>query len=541
MLLFDDPHHPWRHESQNGNILYFKGDVQTARNALKLTQETSIQGMTEQLSHHFQSVIHYTAGAIETERLTIAWSDHIRSWPIFYTLQSNNIIIANSARQLQEKTGLNAIGKAALTEFAMSGFVSGKHTLVQGLFCLQPGEFLVFDKATSTLITERYFRYAPEYVSAEPQESKIQKLGHILDEITLEIIENAEGRTIWLPLSAGLDSRILLCKLHEHGYQNIQTFTYGPKHNFEAYYAQKTARILGLPWRMIALPNAQIKRYFNSPKRQEFWQYADNLKAIPCMGGLAAMFHLHEQNIAQHGDIFLNGQSGDYITGDHIFSHWFDQKTIASRHFIDAIIEKHYSLWSSLKTDHNIAVIHDSIETIIDQEWRGKSGLIDRASQLENWEYDTRQICYVINGQRIYEFFGFNWELPLWDKRLVQFFKNLPLEDKKNQSLYRKYLRDYNYKELFPEKEPALWRWPLTMLWVIPLANMLSVFPDMKKDFYALMRYFGHYSDQFSVFPLAEHLCTYKDSRNVTSLSVRHWLVENKIDITSNQIAADWI
>ena len=532
MLFFEDPHHPWRHENQDGNILYFKGDAKTARDALKLVQVTSIQRITAQLSNHFSSITHYTAGAIETERLIIAWADHIRSWPIFYTLQHNDIVIANSARKLQEKTGLNAISNATLLEFAMSGFVSGEYTLVQDLLCLQPGEFVIFDKAQSSLITERYFQYTPDYSCALSQEDKKQKLGQILDESIKELITKAKDRTIWVLLSAGLDSRILLCKLHEHGYENLQTFTYGPSYNFEAMYAKKIAQTLGVPWRLIPQSKAQMKDFYQTSKRQDYWRYADNLKAIPCMGGLAAMFYLHEHNIAQPGDIFINGQSGDFITGGHIFSSWFDQKTINAQSFTDKILTKHYSLWHSLKTEPNNQIMGDKIDSLIDTaHWEEQSDLAQRAAQLERWEYDARQVCYVINGQRIYEFLGYEWDMPLWDKRLVQFYQTLSLDDKNGQSLYKHYLKSYNYKNLFPETEPNLWRWPLPMLWVIPMANLLNIFKGKKKEFYALMRYFGHYADQYSAFSFKDHRRTYKNARNVTSLSVRQWLLDHQFDL----------
>lgn len=538
MLLFDDPYHAWMHECKDGQTLYFKGDEVTAYNILRGVRGASVNDLVKQLSNTLQSAVHYTSGAIENEQYIVAWVDHIRSWPVFYTCRENTIRVAAHARTLQKESGLDKIDKAALTEFSMSGFVSGKHTVVQDLFCLQPGEFLIFDKSSSTLITERYFQYVPEYINTESQESKKQELGHILDEIIADVIRNAAGRTIWVPLSAGLDSRILLCKLHEHGYQNIQTFTYGPKYNFEARHAQRVAKTLGVPWRMIPLSRRQIKKFFNSPERQKFWQYADNLKATPCMGGVAALSYLHQEKIIQPGSVFINGQSGDYITGGHVFSDWFNVPEITYETFVNAIIKKHYGLWKTLKTNQNVSLIRDKISTLVDVI-KDDNSLSARASQLESWEYDARQVCYVANGQRMYEFFGNRWEMPLWDKRLVMFCQTLSLSDKQGQYLYKEYLKDYNYMGLFPDKEPNLWRWPVPMLWVVLVANLLRFFPRRKEKFYALMRYFGHYSDQFNMFSFKDHLNTYKNSRSVTSLNARQWMLEN-IDASERFTVQGW-
>ena len=36
-------------------------------------------------------------------------------------------------------------------------------------------------------------------------------------------------------------------------------------------------------------------------------------------------------------------------------------------------------------------------------------------------EYENRQCKYVINGQRLYEYFKYEWRLPLWDNLYLDF------------------------------------------------------------------------------------------------------------------------
>ena len=514
-------------------MLYFKGDATTARRALELVQETSRQNITEQLGGYFQSTIHYTAGAIETPKLIVAWVDHIRSWPIFYTARQNNIVIANNARRLQKQAGLNNVCQAGLTEFAMSGFVSGKYTIFQDLFCLQPGELLIFDKMKSSLETYRYFRYRPEYTNNQPQDVKKRELGRILDTITREIIERAQGRTIWVPLSAGLDSRLVLCKLHEHGYKNIRTLTYGPKYNFEALYAKKTAKTLGVSWDMISPGAAKIKHDFSAQRRRDFWQYADHYKAVPALSGFSALLHMHDNEYFEPGDIIINGQSGDFITGGHIPEACFKKAVISRDGFLKILTDKHYSLWAFLRTAGNLDIIHEKIAGLIGEDMQNKPQSEQRAGQAESWEYETRQACYVVNAQRLYEFLGCEWEMPLWDKRLVDFFATLSLADKQDQCLYKSYLRDYNYYGLFPRREKRIWRWPLFMLWVLPLAQIIGMATgrERKGRFYARMRYHGHYADQFGAYPLSLHKRTFMQARNGTALSVRQWILESGLTL----------
>ena len=48
-------------------------------------------------------------------------------------------------------------------------------------------------------------------------------------------------------------------------------------------------------------------------------------------------------------------------------------------------------------------------------------------------EFEDRQVKYVINGQRLYEFFGYEWRLPLWDSLYLNFWEKVPLEYKFDQ------------------------------------------------------------------------------------------------------------
>ena len=534
MNFLNEKNFGW-HKKQNGqNTLSYKGSESFAIKIFGVCQKGDFQ---DNLTNHLQSIEDFPSGVIETDNHAIAWVDHIRSWPLFFTQTDNTLIISNNARLLQEKGNLEKIDTSSCLEFAMSGYVSGSNTLIKDLSCLQPGEYLIWDKTEKKLNLVRYHQYIPELKNGnQKREDNIEKLGLILDELTHKIINNANGRPIWIPLSGGLDSRIILCKLHEHGYKNLHTFTYGPRFNFESKIAKQVARTLNVPWHFISPSKAKIRRYFLSDERKDFWDSTDGLKAIPSMREFSALMTLREKKLVTEDAIFINGQSGDYITGNHISQKWIDHKTFAPEDLFQVLLTKHYDLWQTLKTPNNIHAIKSRIETMLPKNWQAKSSGIEMATLEEIWEYDARQICLVANGQKSYDYFGYDWEMPLWEKALVDFCETLPLDQKIGQNLYKEYLKDYNYQNLFPEKEPYIWRWPALMLWVVPAAQAIGIFRGRKaKDnFYALMRYHGHYSNQFYSFPWSTHQKTYKNTRNVMSLNVREWMIENKDIIPSS-------
>ena len=59
----------------------------------------------------------------------------------------------------------------------------------------------------------------------------------------------------------------------------------------------------------------------------------------------------------------------------------------------------------------------------------------------EIWEYYERQVKFIIQGQRIYDYFGFDWYLPFWDGEAIRFWSEMPLELRKNQYLFKDYLK----------------------------------------------------------------------------------------------------
>ena len=61
-------------------------------------------------------------------------------------------------------------------------------------------------------------------------------------------------------------------------------------------------------------------------------------------------------------------------------------------------------------------------------------------------EFQDRQCKYVITGQRIYEFLGHEWRLPLWDKAYLDFFESYPAwQGRSTRRLYADMLTAENW------------------------------------------------------------------------------------------------
>ena len=60
-----------------------------------------------------------------------------------------------------------------------------------------------------------------------------------------------------------------------------------------------------------------------------------------------------------------------------------------------------------------------------------------------------RQVKFIIQGQRIYDYFDFDWYLPFWDGEVIRFWSEMPIELRKNQYLYKDYLRKWKFCRSF--------------------------------------------------------------------------------------------
>jgi asparagine synthase (glutamine-hydrolysing) len=517
----------WKPIQRDGLHGWYTGDRQVVHKIVEQLgrgPEWSLQGMSGLLREELGNF-----GLIaERGEKVISAVDKIRSSPVFYFHRGNQFCVSNSARALREECRIETPDELSLLEFRMSGYVTGRETVYKDLYQLQAGECLLRDRGSSEVHRERYYRYVPKSPRSDSEEELIDELGRIIDGIFRRLIGRAEGSPIWVPLSGGLDSRLVLCKLKEHGYDRLQAFSYGPPGNYEAKAAKTVAERLGVPWIFVPTRHRGFRKFFHSSLRRQYWAFCDGLCVVPNMQDIEPILELRNKGLLPDEAVLVNGQSGDFITGGHIPAGLVEKEPSVSN-LLDAIIEKHFSLWLHLMTDDALSKIKRKVLRLIECT---EDRALDRETVIalyEWWEWQERQCKYVVNGQRVYDFLGLSWELPLWDDAYLRFWQDIPVEEKFRQKLYRKYLEKYNFKGLFKGFTPTIWRWPGIALSVVAAAQMVQwVFGRTWKDrFYKRAGYFGHYGPLYAGYGFRSFLKRAANARNAVSFYVDTWLDEN--------------
>ena len=477
-----------------------------------------ISNIIKRLSGNFSFIL-------EAHTRILAVVDKICSFPVFYTMGNCPFMISNSARALKIENNLFDIDKLSLLEFRMAGYVTGRETLFKGLHQLQPGEFLVWDNDINKLKRKRYYIFFNKNVRSEKEDDLIEELDEITNQVIYSVIEMADGAPIWVPLSGGLDSRLILCKLKQLKYDNLTAFSYGPSGNHEAKTAQHVAQKIKVKWHLVPYVRKEVKKYFWSEERRRYWEFSDGLFIAPNIHWIDSINYFLKNKTIPENTIIVNGQSGDFIAGNHIPK--VDKDNFSQKLLCQEIIKKHYSLLADhLNRGDYIELINKKIlETITQSLKIDINNYQTFAKFYEFWGWQERQCKRVINGQRHYDYYGFMWRLPLWDDAYLNYWDSIPLEFKMQRYLFRKYLENKDFYKLFKNYKPVTTHWPdkLTILeYLVGMAN--RVFGNIvAKKLTNYFEYFGNYSTLYAPFSYFDYMKVCHNYKGPLPFFTRTW------------------
>jgi asparagine synthase (glutamine-hydrolysing) len=467
--------HGWRKHRSGRVTLWFAGWIDgldgkaLARNLDQNSGDVSVKYMALLLS----GINGHFAFAATGPDWVMAAVDWVRSIPLAIARQGNGWIIDNRPEHLRRCADLGETEQDpdSVLALAMAGYTVDESTLYRGIDVLGPGELMWFS-AGSKPRRHRYKTYRPWRV----RDASSAKLEKKLAETTLVIMErmvtSLEGRCLVVPLSAGRDSRLIVSAVRHLGYDNVRCFAYGRAGNFEAKASQAIAEKLGYEWRFVPATIQDQRKFFASENYSNYLDYADSGVSVPFVQDMAPLQALKEDGYVPDDAVLVNGNTGDFISGNHIVPELLTHPSGLSdekrwERIIAALVNKHFALWRYLATDENKSRIHQLLRQSIE---RAGGRLGDPATDhglFEYAEFQDRQCKYVITGQRIYEFLGHEWRLPLWDNDYLQFWEGIPLAEKAEQGLYARMLRNANWGGVW--HDVPVNRKSIHPRWLVPL------------------------------------------------------------------------
>jgi asparagine synthase (glutamine-hydrolysing) len=359
---------------------------------------------------------------------SLVFCDKTRLFPIFYTYLQGSLIASDDIDLLKYRTSNSIIDPVSLAELKAGGFVSGKHTLIGGIYQVQGAELLTIEqnRIHSTLLHS--FRKLVQHKSS--YQEQLYGLGQVLRDTASRFISSLGGRQVAIPLSGGFDSRLVAAMLKTHGYDNVICYTYGKAANKEIPNARQTALKLGYKWVFIEYSANEYKGLLSSEVFRAYCRYTANNTSMPFLQEYFAVKHIKENSIAGSDAIFAPGHSGDYMAGSqlyYIFGEDTSKENITSR-AISKIFHL-YGLPAGLKNE-----IAKRISYCI--EARAGAECLADYSVLEDFDFHERLAKHIINSSSVYNFFGYQHRMPLMDSGFTGYCQNMPFSFRAMKKLY---------------------------------------------------------------------------------------------------------
>jgi asparagine synthase (glutamine-hydrolysing) len=367
--------------------------------------------------------------------------DNLRSFPIFYSKRNGKIFISDSTNWIMKNVKNMKVHPQYSEEYLVLGYVTEDNTLIENINQIPAGEFLIINLNRTEIKKKKYFELQHNFEIKNVELNLIEQLDAIHIKIFQRLIDSLDGRKVILPLSGGYDSRLIAFMLHKLGYTNVLCFTYGNENDNEVKISKKVASLLNFKWVFIPYTREKWNKWYKSEKRKDYYKYSNPISSIPILQDWPAVGELLEMNIIPEDSIFIPGHSGDFLAGSHIPA-WYSARTLINRgDFIESIFNKHFNMWNwDRKSLFLKRHFEENIENILGKITNMSPE--EAANLFELWDWKERQSKLICNAVRVYEYWGFEWRMPLWDKELIEFWSTISLEFRENRNLYFKYVHE---------------------------------------------------------------------------------------------------
>jgi asparagine synthase (glutamine-hydrolysing) len=366
----------------------------------------------------------------EGDRLWAA-VDRVRSMPLFYAVKDGSFFMSDDAYWVRDHASDSMMDDVAVAEFNSAHFVTGRDTLYPGVKQLQAGEALQLGSGPDGVQVDllRYYRYVHHDLLDEDAATFAVRNAEMYRGVAQRLIESVNGRTIVIPLSGGYDSRSVALMLKAHGYDRVICYSYGQDAapNAEAAISKEVAARLGYPWLFVPYTNDMWHQLFESDERRAFDRFADNLSSLSHIQDWPAVRELRLEGRLPDDSIIVPGHTGDFLKGGMTrpLQRWV--RGGGAEDMLRAIQHEYYpnfdgagpkgrNLWPRVAAK-TLSAAGDPFDGSVD-------AVLDACYE---WVWRERLAKYVVNSVRVYEFFGYEWRLPLWDSEMLALWERVPL------------------------------------------------------------------------------------------------------------------
>jgi len=416
----------------------YEGDAAVEYIKMVSTDFKKLKELLKSLSGSFAGIIH-------NENENILFTDRLRSIPLFYSSDGENT--SDNAYELIQYIEEKEIVKISEKEFLNSGFVSSFRTIIKNILQVEASQ--VVQLGNGFIKTSYYYVHLPNRFSNKRFNDYYNELDKIFDIISLRVRKFVKNRTVIIPLSGGYDSRTIAVIAKKAGIKDVLCYTYGQSTDLETVISKKVARKLGFKWILVKESKDELHETFSGSDFIAYSKLSFNLVSRPSAQDYNAVKFIFNNKLAPTDSVIIPGHSMDLLGGSHITNLYMNYSNELNLELLLKSIEKKY--YNNIDCEENKSAIRSFLSRSISSVKN-----VSLYSVFDSYNVFNRQAKYIVNSVRVYEFWGYNWMIPLWDNLLMDFWYSVDVKYRVNNKLLNSYLLNqlfYKYDITFVKKE----------------------------------------------------------------------------------------
>lgn len=375
----------------------------------------------QELARRLQDANGFFAVVIQTKDTILAATDRLCRFPLYYS----DRVITDNHNTFDTSLEWDYLGRAF---YRTSGAVLPGHTLLQSIRQLLPAGIAVYRSKEWTINTYTSFLCKKE----EEKSIRLEELDRVMTAVFARLIQSAKGRQLVIPLTAGNDSRLILCMLKRLHYTNVICFTIVGEGCEEWEGADQAARTIGFRHVKIDMLDENVRKllYQDKASFENYYRYVGGLTNFCWLAEFVAVKYLEKQGLIAQDAIFVPGHSGDMIGGSHL-----TKAKVKEQMSVSELVQRMRYVGFEYGTDKRVKeVLHTYFSDTLQKGYTPYSAY-------QNWVVQHRQAYNIVHSVRAYDFCGYEVRLPLWDACLYDIFAKLPYASLQKSSLYLQYIR----------------------------------------------------------------------------------------------------
>lgn len=380
-------------------------------------KELSIDKLLKKINGLFSIVIDYK----EKEEVILV-VDRLRNLPLFYSQVENSLLISNNLNNIKDELNNFSVDEEAFLEISITEkFVTNNKTLIKEIKQVNAGQYIVFNNINCEFQYIDYFTHGEIVESDNSAETIFSKaFRNSAKNLSLTL----DGRTAVIPLTGGVDSREVLFMLSSINYSNVICYTCGKMNSKEVKIAEKVAKSFGYKWIGIEYTKEKWQKLSSEKILDEYRVFSSNYSSLPHMLEIVGVEELKRSGKLPEDSVFIPGHAGAII-GGRIPNEFHEKRDIDLDMFNKIMIREFYM-------DNPEGYNYFDTTTLKTQD--------DFLNFFHEFEMKERQSKFICNSIRLYEFFGYEWVLPLCDINFLESMKKIPLKYKKEKRIARDFM-----------------------------------------------------------------------------------------------------